>query len=336
LNAAKAGLIAANAIKQVAVDGTTPALAKVTVSIGGGSSDSDSSSQASQHQGSTLAAGKDLTLIATGNGSKDSAGFAADGDIHAKGADISAQNVTLAAARDINLKSAKDTTLHRSKNDGSNASIGIGLGIGGEQNGFTLELAASRSKGTSNGDSTTHHNTSITASDSVTLASGRDTHLIGAEVRGDSVNASVGRDLTIHSQQDTDNYHSRQDNSGLEVSLCVPPFCVGNTVSAKGNIDSANVDSSYASVNQQSGIIAGSGGYDLHVKGNTDLIGGLIASSADLEKNSLTTGTLTTKNVQNKADYSSDTSSISASVSLGKSVPDSIDPNTNQVIPAHI
>ncbi|AMP16359.1 hemagglutinin repeat-containing protein [Collimonas pratensis] len=318
LNAAKAGLIAANAVNGITTPGgPTPALVKVTVSIGGGSSDSKSDSQATTNQGSTLSAGKDVTLIATGNGNKDAGGFATDGDINAHGTQISGQNVTLAAARDINLESAKDTTLNHSTNDSSNASIGVGAAIGGTQNGFTLELAAAQANGKSNGQSVTNQNTVITGTQTTTLASGRDANLLGAQVRGDTVNATVGRDLNIHSQQDTSTYQSVQNSSGVNASICVPPFCYGTTVQANGSMDSQNINSTYASVNQQSGIVAGNGGYNLNVKGNTDLVGGLIASNADKSKNSLTTGTLTVSDIQNTAQYSADGSHIGASVDSG-------------------
>ncbi|MGB7192392.1 MAG: hemagglutinin repeat-containing protein [Collimonas pratensis] len=318
LNAAKAGLIAANAANGITTPGgPTPALVKVTVSIGGGSSDSKSDSQATTNQGSTLSAGKDVTLIATGNGNKDAGGFATDGYINAHGTQISGQNVTLAAARDINLESAKDTTLNHSTNDSSNASIGVGAAIGGTQNGFTLELAAAQANGKSNGQSVTNQNTVITGTQTTTLASGRDANLLGAQVRGDTVNATVGRDLNIHSQQDTSTYQSVQNSSGVNASICVPPFCYGTTVQANGNMDSQNINSTYASVNQQSGIVAGNGGYNINVKGNTDLVGGLIASNADKSKNSLTTGTLTVSDIQNTAQYSADGSHIGASVDSG-------------------
>jgi filamentous hemagglutinin len=40
-----------------------------------------------------------VNLIATGSGKKDASGFATDGDINARGTQISGQNVTLNAAR---------------------------------------------------------------------------------------------------------------------------------------------------------------------------------------------------------------------------------------------
>ena len=67
---------------------------------------------------------------------------------------------------------------------------------------------------------------------------------------------------------------------------------------------------------EQSGIRAGDGGFDINVRGNTDLKGGVIASSdkaiAD-GKNSLTTGTLTVSDIHNVSEASAKTSGVDLS-----------------------
>ena len=70
-----------------------------------------------------------------------------------------------------------------------------------------------------------------------------------------------------------------------------------------GNVSKDNVDSKYESVTDQSGIYAGKDGFDIRVETNTDLKGGIISSTADADKNKLSTGTLTFEDIQNKADY---------------------------------
>lgn len=75
----------------------------------------------------------------------------------------------------------------------------------------------------------------------------------------------------------------------------------------------AKVDSNYESVTDQSGIKAGEGGFDIGVGKNTDLKGGIISSTADADKNKLSTGTLTYKDIENKADYKADNNGIGAS-----------------------
>jgi hypothetical protein len=71
------------------------------------------------------------TLVATGSGDKDAVGYATDGDINARGTQIAARDVALNATRDINLQSAKDASQQTSSNSSTNASIGVGVGLGG-------------------------------------------------------------------------------------------------------------------------------------------------------------------------------------------------------------
>ena len=61
--------------------------------------------------------------------------------------------------------------------------------------------------------------------------------------------------------------------------------------------------SHYESVINQAGIRAGGEGFDISVKENTDLKGGVIGSAASKDKNTLTTGTLSWEDKENKADY---------------------------------
>ncbi|MDQ1835535.1 hemagglutinin repeat-containing protein, partial [Massilia scottii] len=299
---------------------------KATVSIGGNSSDSSTDNSALQNRGSTVSAGQNLTIVATGDGGKDADGKALDGDITARGAVLSGKDVTLDAARDIRLGSAQDTSANDSRNSSQNASVGVGFGLGGTQNGFTLELAAGQSHGNANGDATTNQNTTVTAGNVLNIKSGNDTTLAGAQVRGDKVVANIGGDLNIVSLQDTDNYTSREKSSGGSVSICVPPFCYGSS-SGSVNAAKANTDSAFASVNQQSGIYAGSQGFDVNVRNNTDLVGGVIASAAGADKNRLTTGTLTQTDVRNAASYDSDSSSVNLSYSKGASAIQTIGSN---------
>jgi len=77
---------------------------------------------------------------------------------------ISGRNVVLDAARDINLQSAKDTTQMSNWNSSSGGSIGIGANLGGQQNGFTLELAASAARGNVSGQSVMNRDTVVDTS----------------------------------------------------------------------------------------------------------------------------------------------------------------------------
>ena len=85
------------------------------------------------------------------------------------------------------------------------------------------------------------------------------------------------------------------------------------------NLGQSKINSTYTSVNEQSAIRAGDGGFQVEVKGNTTLTGGQITSTqaaVDNNKNTFTTGgSLTTSDIQNKASY--EAKSVSVGVGAG-------------------
>jgi len=80
----------------------------------------------------------------------------------------------------------------------------------------------------------------------------------------------------------------------------------------------SKIDSNFQSVTEQSGIKAGDGGFNVYVKGNTDLKGAAITSTdkaVQEAKNSFVTGSLTQSDIQNQAHY--DAKSISVTTGVG-------------------
>lgn len=71
--------------------------------------------------------------------------------------------------------------------------------------------------------------------------------------------------------------------------------------SVSGGISKDNIHSNYESATDQAGIRAGEEGFEISVKDNTDLKGGVIGSDASKDKNTLTTGTLSWEDKENKA-----------------------------------
>jgi hypothetical protein len=53
--------------------------------------------------------------------------------------------------------------------------------------------------------------------------------------------------------------YSQQASAGFQASLCVPPFCYGQTVSGSAIASDQTITDNFQSANQQSGISAGSG-----------------------------------------------------------------------------
>lgn len=150
---------------------------------------------------------------------------------------------------------------------------------------------------------------------SITLNSRRDTALDGAQVSGDKVTVSTGRDLTLRSQQDSDRYDSRQ--TGTSAGISVPVYGTGGG----GNLSHSRdkMHSTYDSVQEQTGIFAGKGGYDITAGKHTQLDGAVIASKADKDRNRLETGTLGWTDTENKAEFKTEHSG--AGLSTGDSLP---------------
>ncbi|MFM0278175.1 hemagglutinin repeat-containing protein [Paraburkholderia sediminicola] len=332
LAAATTGLAGKNAYDAVASDPTHAGGIGVNVSLGTRHSHSNSSESSATAAGSTVSAGHNVNIAAAGAG--------ADSNINVIGSDIMAgNNATLNAQGNINLQAAQNTDSTRSENSGSSGSIAVTIGLG-QSNGISFQAGVSGTKGRGNGDETTWTNTHVNAGNTLTLQSGGDTNLKGAVADGQQVIANVGGNLNIESLQDTSHYDSKQTSGGVSVSVCVPPICYG-TSSVSGNFSQDKLNSDYASVIEQSGIKAGDGGFQVNVQGNTDLKGGVIASSdaaVDNGLNSLTTGTLTHSDIENRALY--DGSSLGISGGYGgdigknqKGTADNVNPVPGTTLP---
>ncbi len=170
----------------------------------------------------------------------------------------------------------------------------------------------SSSKGEVKENGTTHTNSTVTASDKLTIESGKDTTIVGGKASGDSVEMNVGGNLNIESQQDSQKYDEKYTSGGLNVNI---NYATGAGIS--GGASSGTTKSDYNSVTDQSGIYAGEGGFNITVDKNTDLKGGVIDSDATPDKNKLTTGTLTWEDVDNKAEYSSKDVGINVNINNG-------------------
>jgi len=144
-----------------------------------------------------------------------------------------------------------------------------------------------------------------------TIRSGGDTTLKGAQIIGKGVQADT-RNLHIESVQDTEIYQSKQQNGNVQVT-------VGYGFSASGSYSQSKVKADHASVTEQSGIYAGEDGYQIKVRDNTDLKGGIITSGKSAEdkgKNLFQTATLTASDIQNHSHYEGKSFGIGASVAI--------------------
>ncbi|WP_250876779.1 hypothetical protein [Luteibacter anthropi] len=144
--------------------------------------------------------------------------------------------------------------------------------------------------------------------------------------------ANLGNNLTIHGEQDTDDFASKTMQAGGKVMVGITQsgFVSGNAYFAQ-----SKVGSHYGSVNEVSGIQAGSGGFQLDVGGNTYLVGGKIASEADASKNWLSTGTLTYEDLHNESEYKASQISFSGGSTIASNVAGAIGTVVSAATPQH-
>ncbi|CAM3571751.1 hemagglutinin repeat-containing protein [Rahnella victoriana] len=285
------------------VDGN---LVQLQVNIGASKSKSTSELEQNQVTGSTITGGRNVAIVSTGaNGQS--------GDITITGSGVTGNKVTLAAQNDLLLQAATNNSKQTSKDSSNGWSVGAHISLG-KETGIGVQGNGYAAKGSSDGETTEYVNTRVNAKDNLMLSSGRDTVLSGAQALGDKITANIGRDLTLTSQQDSDDYQSKQHSISGGFS-----FTFGSmTGSASLSMSKSKTQSEYASVGDQSGLFAGNEGYDIYVGDHTQLNGAVIASTADAANNSLNTGTLGWDDIENKANYSASSVGVSAGFSSSK------------------
>ncbi|WP_426724269.1 hemagglutinin repeat-containing protein [Cronobacter turicensis] len=268
---------------------------RVSVSLTTQKSKSEQHQVSDQVTGSTLNAGNNLSINATGKNHG-----ANSGDIVVAGSSMKAGgDASLNAARDILLTGAANTQKTTGSNSSSGGGVGVSFGVGQGSAGLSVFANVNAAKGKEKGDGTDWTETTLDSGGKVSLHSGQDASLIGAQVSGSQVTADIGRNLTITSLQDSNHYDSKQSSVSAGGS-----FTFGSmTGSGYVNFSQDKMHSTFNSVAEQSGIFAGKGGFDVTVGSHTQLNGGAIGSAATADKNSLDTGTLGYSNLTNKADY---------------------------------
>ncbi len=248
--------------------------------------------------------GDNLTLTASGTPDQ-------NGDIRIQGGQLQAgKDLQLNASRDIQLSSSQNTEQTTGKNSCRGSSLGVGLTAGPGGTGINLSASVNRGKGRESGNGVSHNETTLDAGQTVTLNAGRDASLKGAQVSGEQITADVKRHLTLSSEQDSNRYDMKQQNASAGVSITLGPQPSGSlNLSASRD----KIHSNFDSVQEQTGLFAGKGGYQVKVGEHTQLDGAVIASTADKDKNTLDTGTLGFGDIKNKADFKTEHHSVSIS-----------------------
>ncbi|EOC0062619.1 hemagglutinin repeat-containing protein, partial [Cronobacter turicensis] len=268
---------------------------RISVSLTTQKSKSEQHQVSDQVTGSTLNAGNNLSINATGKNHG-----ANSGDIVVAGSSMKAGgDASLNAAGDILLTAAANTQKTTGSNSSSGGGVGVSFGVGQGSAGLSVFANVNAAKGKEKGDGTDWTETTLDSGGKVSLHSGQDASLIGAQVSGSQVTADIGRNLTITSLQDSNHYDSKQSSVSAGGS-----FTFGSmTGSGYVNFSQDKMHSTFKSVAEQSGIFAGKDGFDVTVGSHTQLTGAVIGSTAAADKNRLETGTLGFTDIGNKADY---------------------------------
>ncbi|CAF4722890.1 tRNA nuclease CdiA [Escherichia coli] len=277
----------------------------VSLSLTTQKSKSQQHSESNTVSGSTLNAGNNLSVVATGKNRGDNRG-----DIVIAGSQLKAGgNTSLDAANDILLSGAANTQKTTGRNSSSGGGVGVSIGAGGNGAGISVFAGVNAAKGSEKGNGTEWTETTTDSGKTVTINSGRDTVLNGAQVNGNRIIADVGHDLLISSQQDTSKYDSKQTSVAAGGSFTFGSMTGSGYIAASRD----KMKSRFDSVAEQTGMFAGDGGFDITVGRHTQLDGAVIASTATPDKNHLDTGTLGFSDLHNEADYKVSHSGISLS-----------------------
>ncbi len=268
-----------------------------------------------QTQLSTTALGS--AIKAGGTVRLDMKGLGKESTLSVIGSQIEAKHdVELNIEGRLNVEAALNTFSQHSERHNQSSAVGAAATFGTHSSvGACATISLGR--GHTDGIEVSHTPAQIKAGRKLMLEAQSDVHLKGAQLSGQQVEARIEGDLEIESVQNTNSYNSHyQSISGSAT--------VGPTSAVSVNFSQQKIDSTYRSVAEQAGIQASDGGFQIKVKGDTKLVGGVIASTdrAIAEgKNQFVTATLVTNDITNQAKYDAHSLSLGAGYSSdGKNV----------------
>ena len=217
-------------------------------------------------------------------------------DLRIEGSDVQGKDITLDSAKSIYVKGKETTSKMTQSMKQKQASLGVSYDL--LQHRFSdISVNASDSKGSIAGTDIVHDPTKITATNTLALTTKQDVHIKDGVLKGEAIQANVGRNLEIHSVQDTHDYTDHTTSSGMGLSLSKK----GAFNSIQGSLQRTDIDSKYSSVIHPSGMYAGHTGFNISVGNTTTLEGALLSSKTDT--NTLKTKQLVMKDMENKAKY---------------------------------
>lgn len=169
---------------------------------------------------SVLSAGTDLALKSR------------DTDVNILGSQIYAdQNITLDAARDVNITPGAESESSEEKEKRS----GFGISFGSSSGGFSVGIGMSSVSDTTKQGSQTNAMATLSAGNDLTIKAGRDANLQAADVSAErDVAITADRDVNLLSAEDKSNYESVHEQFFAGVTLSVSTGLVSAAQSIAG------------------------------------------------------------------------------------------------------
>ncbi|WOE76616.1 Tox-REase-5 domain-containing protein [Alterisphingorhabdus coralli] len=134
----------------------------------------------------------------------------------------------------------------------------------------------------------------------------------GARVEADRVVVDA-KTLEITSPQDSSTFTSDARSTGVNVGYDF----ADKTLSVGGSYSKTDIDGDFVSVNEQSGIFAGEGGFDINIEEKATLNGAVVASEASPDLNSFRSAELEMNDLANRETFDASQMNVSASLSGG-------------------
>lgn len=239
-----------------------------------------------QAQGSSVVSNGNVQLSAT------------NGNAVITGSTVQGQTLAVAASGDIQLQAATNKTASRTDSVNGKASVGVNAGLDVKEVGVGVFVNGAVQYENKQQQTETHSESTLTATNGLTLKAGQDLSVVGAQLKGQSVTAEAGRDISMASQQDSES--SRAHKAGLNgrVGISVVTGTPTGGVGGEYGYQQSNLQS----VKEQTGIVAGEGGFQLKAGQTATLTGAAVASTASADKNSLRAQELKTTDLKNQAD----------------------------------
>ncbi|WP_221141615.1 hemagglutinin repeat-containing protein [Rhizobium sp. NZLR10] len=185
---------------------------------------------------SVLSAGTDVALKSR------------DTDINILGSQVSADlNITLDAARDVNITPGAESVSSEEKEKRS----GFGISFGSSSGGFSVGIGLSSVSDATKQGSQTNAMATLSAGNDLTITAGRDANLQAANVSAErDVGITAERDVNLFSAQDQTNYEHLHEEffAGISLSVSTSLVSAADSVSVAAQ-KLANISDGYSAAN---------------------------------------------------------------------------------------